>query len=197
MRITQPEPRPRDTGDYHVYVSAVAYGKPYAKIYLDEGNDLALADITLDDARRLAKAAARIEQELAAAEARMKAPHGREHFYQGTCQLCGKPEDDELHDEPECPSVAPESGRRCTEAGEHDRHRNGLIVWGPGVTEPAPNAPHHVTPTGEMPCEARDGGYFCNSQEGHDGPEHVAYGPGSEVCHRWPVAATEILKAAS
>lgn len=106
MRITQPEPKPRDTGDYFTYVSGVAYGKPYAKIYLDEGKDLSLADITLDDARRLARAATQIEQELTAAHARMTAPHGSEHFYQGTCQLCGKPEDDELHAEAETASVA-------------------------------------------------------------------------------------------
>lgn len=100
MQITRPEPEPRDSGDYLTYVSAIAYGLPYAKIYLDEDKNLSLADITLDDARRLAKAAARIEQELAAAHARMTAPHGSEHFYKGRCQLCGKPEADELHAEP-------------------------------------------------------------------------------------------------
>lgn len=101
MEITRPEPRPRSEGDYDVYVSAVAYGKPYAKIYLDDAKHLAIADIRLEDARRLAKAAAQIEQELSAAHARMTAPHGSEHFYQGTCQLCGKPENDRLHAEPE------------------------------------------------------------------------------------------------
>ena len=33
-------------------------------------------------------------------------------------------------DPPGCPSTAPETGRACTETGEHDRHRNGLVVWG-------------------------------------------------------------------
>jgi hypothetical protein len=101
MRITRPNPEPREDGDYCSFTNGVAYGKPYGSIKLDDAGHLRLDDITLDDARRLAKAAMRIEQELTAAHARMKAPHGGEHFYQGTCQLCGKPEDDELHAEPE------------------------------------------------------------------------------------------------
>lgn len=35
-----------------------------------------------------------------------------------------------------CGDIAPNTGRPCTEAGEHERHRNGMVVWGPGVTEP-------------------------------------------------------------
>lgn len=97
MRISRPNPEPRVAGDYNAWTNGVAYGKPYGVIKLDEGNALKLEDITLDDARRLAKAAQQIERELAAAHARMTAPHGGEHFYHGTCQLCGKPEDDEIH----------------------------------------------------------------------------------------------------
>ena len=97
MRITRPEPEPRDNGDYRTYVNGIAYGEPYAMIYLDEAADLRLDGITLDDARRLAKAAVQAEQELSAAHARMTAPHGSDHFHKGTCQLCGKPEADELH----------------------------------------------------------------------------------------------------
>lgn len=103
MEIRRPNPEPRGTGDFDVYVNPVAYGKPYASIKLDEAGSLRLDSINLDDARRLAKAAARIEQELTAAHARMAAPHGRKNFYQGTCQLCGKPEADELHAEPDPP----------------------------------------------------------------------------------------------
>jgi hypothetical protein len=76
MRIQAPNPQPRDDGDYHVYVNGTAYGKPYAKIYLSsDDRALALDDVTLDDARRLAAAATRIERELSAAHARMAAPH--------------------------------------------------------------------------------------------------------------------------
>ena len=99
MRIKSPDPQPRDDGEFHVYVNGQAYGKPYGIIYLDEGKALALRDITLSDARRLAAAVARVERELAAACAEMAAPHGRGHLYEGTCQLCGKPEDDGLHAE--------------------------------------------------------------------------------------------------
>src|SRR6184192_2300482 len=98
MRIQAPDPQPRDDGDYYVYVNDTAYGKPYAKIYLSgDDRSLALGDITLDDARRLAAAATRVERELAAAHARMTAPHGTGDLYEGTCQLCGKPGDDGLH----------------------------------------------------------------------------------------------------
>lgn len=55
--------------------------------------------------------------------------------------------------------------------------------------EPA-NPPHHMT--GDAPgldCLAEDGGYICNAQDGHDEPDHVAYGSGGQECRRWPVAA--------
>lgn len=54
----------------------------------------------------------------------------------------------------------------------------------------AANPPHHMT--GNMigpPCDAEDGNYICNAQDGHDGPDHVAYGSENRECHRWPVAA--------
>lgn len=50
------------------------------------------------------------------------------------------------------------------------------------------NAPYHVTGA-EPCCLAEDGGYICNAQDGHDGPDHVAYGGKDEECHRWPVTA--------
>jgi hypothetical protein len=64
------------------------------------------------------------------------------------------------------------------------------------VADPEPvitaNPPHHAT--GDTPgpaCDARDSGYICNAQDGHDGPDHVAYGSGGQECHRWPVAAAD------
>jgi hypothetical protein len=100
MEVKSPDPQPRDDGEYDTYVNGVAYGKPYAKIYLDEDRALTLERITLGDARRLARAAVQVEQELAAAHAMMAAPHGSDHFYKGTCQLCGKAADDALHADP-------------------------------------------------------------------------------------------------
>jgi hypothetical protein len=100
MDIRRPNPEPRDNGDYATYTNGVAYGRPYGSIKLDEAGHLRLDNIALDDARRLAKAAVQVEQELTAAHARMTAPHGGEYLYRGTCQLCGKPEGGELHAEP-------------------------------------------------------------------------------------------------
>ena len=101
MEIRRPDPQPRTEGNYDVYVNGIAYGKPYASIKLSEDNQLRLDDITLGDALRLAAASAQVAAELTAAHARLGAPHGGDHFWKGTCQLCGKPEDDELHAEPE------------------------------------------------------------------------------------------------
>lgn len=58
------------------------------------------------------------------------------------------------------------------------------------AAEIAPNPPYHVTGfvIGEASCEAEDSGYVCNSQAGHDGPQHVAYVTGGAECHRWPVS---------
>jgi hypothetical protein len=134
MKVKSPDPQPRESGDYKTYVNGVAYGKPYAKIYLDEDETLVLGGITLDDARRLAAAATRVEQELAAAHARMAAPHGRDDFYNGTCQLCGKPEDDGLHADPAVTVTEDEALPDCAgcahaEAG-HRRHPTQAIAGG-------------------------------------------------------------------
>lgn len=66
-----------------------------------------------------------------------------------------------------CLSVAPHSLRRCTETGDHVKHRNGPVAWGPGVTErEAANPPHDVTDIiGEASCCTEYGGYICNAQE--------------------------------
>lgn len=64
-----------------------------------------------------------------------------------------------------------------------------LTAKGEAAAAAGGNPPSHVTVTGSGPCDAEDGGYVCNAQAGHDGPLHIAYGPGSVVCHTWPVAA--------
>jgi hypothetical protein len=121
VRIQAPDPQPRGDGEYRTYVNGTAYGRPYGEITLDEGGALTLGGIALDDARRLAAAATRVEQELASAHARMTAPHGRRYVYEGTCQLCGKPEDDGLHADPADPAAcaAPGCGHPRDSHWEH------------------------------------------------------------------------------
>src|SRR5579859_1545209 len=60
-----------------------------------------------------------------------------------------------------------------------------------GAAPVAVNPPHHVLPTGERPCQApgnKNAGYICTAQDGHDGPDHIAYKHGGGEYHRWPVA---------
>lgn len=98
MRVQQPDPKPRETGDYEIYFGT-GYGRPTGDIYLDEKRELRLNWLDEGDCDRLIKAAAEIKSRIIIARAEMAAPHGRRHVHQGTCQLCGKPEDDELHAE--------------------------------------------------------------------------------------------------
>jgi hypothetical protein len=100
VRIDSPDPKPRDSGDYEIWISK-GYGDPAGTITLDEEGDLVLRNITIGDCDRLIKAACEIKQKLTAYRAEMAAPHGRRHIHKGTCQLCGQPEDDELHAEAE------------------------------------------------------------------------------------------------
>lgn len=91
--------------------------------------------------------------------------------------------------------------------GEHTTHCAvcGMLPRWQDHAEPGPggvlfpanaNPPHDVTLTAEKPCNAEEAGYTCNSQAGHDGPEHVAYGDGEE-CHRWPVAGDRAQPASA
>lgn len=100
MRIDTPDPKPRTSGDYDIYVTS-GYGSPTADIFLDEKGDLRLQWLDEGDCERLIRAAARALEEIRAYAAEMAVPHGRRRLYKGTCQLCGKPEDDDLHREPQ------------------------------------------------------------------------------------------------
>ena len=99
MRFQSPDPKPRVDGDYLVDATA-GYGKPYADIHLDEKGELRLRWLDEGDCERLIRAAAKALEEIRRYTAQMTAPHGRRRIHRGTCQLCGKPEDDELHAEP-------------------------------------------------------------------------------------------------
>jgi hypothetical protein len=59
--------------------------------------------------------------------------------------------------------------------------------------EAAGNPPHHATVTGEPVCattnwQDSDSNYACTAQDGHDGPDHIAYNPAGGEYHRWPIA---------
>lgn len=95
MRI-RTSPTPRTEGDYRVEITP-GYGDPNGDIWLDEKGELRLQYLNEDDCARLIHAATEIREKIAEIRAQMAAPHGRMRIYQGTCQLCGKPEDHEDH----------------------------------------------------------------------------------------------------
>jgi hypothetical protein len=98
IEIPRP-PKLREDGEYAVMVGK-GYGDPRGTISLDEKWELTLDNIRVEDCDALIKAAAEIKEKVLAYRAELAVPHGRKHLYKGRCQLCGKPEDDELHDEP-------------------------------------------------------------------------------------------------
>lgn len=98
MQLDLPSFQQKD-GELDTYVD-IGYGRPHGVIRLSD--DARLRYVYEDDCDRLIKAAAAIKEGIRASRAKAAQPHGSKHFWQGTCQLCGKPEDDELHAEP-CP----------------------------------------------------------------------------------------------
>lgn len=105
MRIDIPHPQPRESGDYQFYVVS-GYGDPHGTIWLDETQCLTLSCLTAEDCDRLIRAADQVKDQILGYTAEMTVPHGTKHLYKGTCQLCGKPEDDGLHAEP-APETVP------------------------------------------------------------------------------------------
>jgi len=99
MRIDTPTPKLVTDGDYRIW-HAGGYGDPNGEIILDEDGAWRLENLNEADCDRLIKAAVEIKSHLVTYRAQMAAPHGRRHLYKGTCQLCGKPEDDALHADP-------------------------------------------------------------------------------------------------
>lgn len=96
MDLRIPRPEPRRDGDYRTYTS-IGYGRPCGTIHLAEGHALDLADVEVEDCDRLIRAATEVREQLLGYLAKAAAPHGRDNLHKGTCQLCGKPEDDDLH----------------------------------------------------------------------------------------------------
>ena len=150
------------------------------------------------DAERVIKAAA-----LSIAMRKMiGAPHqfesdaypGARH---GHCLHCGMLSKWADHDPPvitDSERTCPEynNGEHCHRGGDHGVHRdaNG-DEW---RTDGEPNPPHHVT-ADEKACTGAGwndediSGYVCTAQDGHDGPDHIAYNPGGGEYRRWPAAA--------
>lgn len=62
--------------------------------------------------------------------------------------------------DPPCASVAPRTGRACTETGDHGRHRNGMVVW-----EDEPDDAWRLTAKGVEAADAAT-------------PPVITYGPG-------------------
>jgi len=126
MELNIPRPAPSKDGDYRTFVN-IGYGNPYAVIHLAEGGSLDLTGVQVEDCDRLIRAAAKVKEELLGFQAEAAAPHGRDNLYHGTCQLCGKPEADELHAEP---APVP-SG-------------TGGVLFPAGAPEPEPASPEEV-----------------------------------------------------
>jgi hypothetical protein len=160
MRIVTPSPGPRESGEYGTWVT-IGYGDPAGIIHLAENGTLDLRDVHADDCDRLIRAASRVKAEILRYQAQMAAPHGRRYIYEGTCQLCGKPEDDELHAEAPAPSGMQDPApvvRVLVEDDEHpdcarkrcghQRHRH----WEFGPT--TPDAPSRGCDVTDCPCVA-------------------------------------------
>jgi hypothetical protein len=76
------------------------YGKPWGDILLTEDGCTRLQWVHEDDCDQIIKAAAELKSQIIDSRTRAAVPHGRGHLFKDRCQLCGKPEDDELHAEP-------------------------------------------------------------------------------------------------
>jgi hypothetical protein len=120
MRIDTPNLQAPESGEYRVRIGK-GYGDPRGSIILDETHHVELENVRLEDCDRLIKAAAEIKAGILGYRAEMAAPHGRAHVHEGTCQLCGKPEDDELHAEP-APVITDGGERRTDGAPLSEQH---------------------------------------------------------------------------
>lgn len=167
MRIQKPDPKPRDDGDYRVDPTP-GYGKPTTDIWLDEKGELRLLWLSESDCERLIRAAAKGLEDIRRYAAQMAAPHGRNHIYQGTCQLCGKPEDDDLHADPAPareaaphgdPDAVAEIAARFDAAEHGEREPAGWHAADPAELPP---------PCGQRPPGNSPGG--CARFEGHRPP---------------------------
>lgn len=175
MRVHVPSPKPRDSGDFEIRVNpGEGNREPFAIIALDERSQAEICLDDLDDARRLVRASVDALHRL---EASVKGePHQFDPDDFQYCTGCGQARGAAIHAEP-----APAEAAAVLAASIAD-----------GTPVVVANPPHHMT--GKMigpSCGAEDGYFICNAQEGHDGPDHVAYDGKDHECHRWPVAACE------
>jgi hypothetical protein len=156
MRIDTPQPTPRSEGDYRVDPTS-GYGEPWADIWLDEKGDLRLQYLKADDCDRLIRAAVDAKAAILGYQAQAAAWHGTARIHQGQCQLCGKPEADELH----AAAVNPDA--------------------------PAPGDGQHDEDPRQLPAAAEDGPGCCSYQDGYKcvlTGEHELHR--DELGNRWP-----------
>jgi len=76
------------------------YGNPWGDILLTDDGRTRLQWVSEDDCDQIIKAAAELKSQIIDSRTWAAMPHGRGRLFKGRCQLCGKPEDDELHAEP-------------------------------------------------------------------------------------------------
>lgn len=172
MRIDTPDPELCEEGDYGLLVMK-GYGNPRAIITLDKKGDLELREVRLDDCDRLIRAATQAREKIAAYRAEMEAPHGRTHLHKGTCQLCGKPDADELHAEPK-PLVISESTIEQARLVAEDIEAG---TWPP---KPEPEQAFGLCPVNHV-----NGVHGCTLKPGHDGPHQSVEPLSGHVRNEW------------
>ena len=145
MQIHTPYDGIRDT-DYGVHVNPGSRnGYPFAVIAMGDGCHVEMTG-RRDDMERLMVAAATALAMLDAGER----PHPWQDGTPGHCGACGRLRPDPVHEAAAaaaCADVAEHADVTCDlppgHDGRHEHRPNGRpsIVWGPGVTEPARQAP--------------------------------------------------------
>ena len=110
-------PDAREDGDFAVHLNPGS-GDPFGHIELTKDGRVRLRWLREDDCDRLIRAAADLKDKLIKSRNAAGFPHSA-RLYEGHCQLCGKPEDDELHAEPER-ELPKAYVRPCTDAGPHE-----------------------------------------------------------------------------
>lgn len=166
MRIEIPKPQPRKDGEFMFYVT-VGYGEPHGTIWLDEAQSLVLDYVDAEDCDRIIRAVAEVKSQVLEYRAQAAVPHGKNRVYHGTCQLCGKPEGDELHAEPEpaleaagyeqhtCDQKNPQTSDWCIAPGsQHGHHWDtyGETWTTAGDDEAAPSARQQPRPADRCKC---------------------------------------------
>lgn len=182
MQLHTPHPHLRKEGDFPAGVNP-GYGAPFGTITLSEDDwpRFELGALSEDDCDRLIRAAAKVKTELIAQRALAAAEH-EPRTYEGTCQHCGLPEDDDMH-------VTGPYANAIRAARHFAREAEAAP---PAVRQPAPAAgdwkldAYRLTPAGEAAADELRGFRWtgpdglmhgCTRDDGHPADErgHEAY----------------------